>query len=173
MFWPTSFAYHVAMTTPPRVEDDLGWTLGTVFRAHLRTARHVMGELPGGPRGYQILAAAGRGEPGSQLAMAQQLGVDRTVMTYLLDELERAGLVVRRPDPADRRARQVELTTEGTTRLCGLECALRAAEDELLDPLDPHERATLRSLLHQLATHDGAEQVSACEVARSLGDELT
>lgn len=71
------------------------------------------------------------------------------------------------------RARRVELTPEGTARLCGLERALRAAEDELLDPLDPDERATLRSLLHRLATHDGAERVSACEVARSLGVELT
>lgn len=156
------------MTTPPSVEDDLGWALGTVLRAHLRTAQHVMGELPGGPRGYQILVAAGRGEPGSQLAMAQQLGVDRTVMTYLLDELEQAGLVVRRPDPADRRARRVELTPLGSARLCGLETALRAAEDELLVPLDGDEQATLRSLLHRLATQDGSERATPCEIARSV-----
>jgi hypothetical protein len=34
-----------------------------------------------------VLAAATRGEPGSQLALAQHLGVDRTVMTYLVDDL--------------------------------------------------------------------------------------
>jgi len=34
---------------------------------------------------------------------AQQLGIDRTVMTHLLDDLERADLGERRPAPADRR----------------------------------------------------------------------
>jgi len=51
-----------------------------------------------------VLVAAARGNARNQLALAQQLGVDRTVMTYLIDDLERAGYVERRPDPADRRS---------------------------------------------------------------------
>ena len=39
------------------------------------------------PRLPGALAAA-QGTVGSQLALAQHLGVDRTVMTYLLDDLE-------------------------------------------------------------------------------------
>ena len=143
------------MTTPTGVEDDLGWALGTVMRAHLRTAQDVVGGLPGGPRGYQVMVAAATGESGSQLALAQQLGVDRTVMTYLLDELERAGLVERKPDPADRRVRRVTLTAEGTGRLCALERSLRAAEEHLMEPLDAEERATLRALLLRVATRAG------------------
>jgi DNA-binding MarR family transcriptional regulator len=64
----------------------------------------AVAEVPGGPRGYLVLASLGRGEPSTQVALAQHLGVDRTMMTYLLDDLEDAGLVQRRPDPADRRA---------------------------------------------------------------------
>ena len=71
-----------------------------------------------GARGYLVLAVAGQGEPKSQLALAQHLGVDRTAMTYLLDDLEAAGLVERRPDPADRRARRVTLTDAGQARRC-------------------------------------------------------
>src|ERR1700753_126375 len=117
------------------------------MRAHLRTAQDVAGGLPGAPRGYQVLVAAATGESSSQLALAQQLGVDRTVMTYLLDELERADLVERKPDPADRRVRRVTLTANGRARLCDLERTLRAAEEHLLEPLDAQERATLRALL--------------------------
>ena len=73
--------------------DDLGWALGVVFRSYARAASLAFSELPGGPRGYQVLAAAARGEPGNQLKLAQHLGVDRTVMTYLLDKLENAGLI--------------------------------------------------------------------------------
>ena len=74
--------------------------------------------MPGGPRGYQVLASAAVEGPRTQLALAQQLGLDRTVMTYLLDDLQKAGLVERRPDPADRRARRVVLTDAGRARLC-------------------------------------------------------
>jgi DNA-binding MarR family transcriptional regulator len=156
------------VTTPTGVEDDLGWALGTVMRAHLRTAQDVVGGLPGGPRGYQVLAAAATGGSSSQLALAQQLGVDRTVMTYLLDELERANLVERKPDPADRRVRRVTLTTDGRARLCDLERSLRAAEEHLLEPLDGSERATLRALLLRVATRTGGGPHTACEVAREL-----
>jgi DNA-binding MarR family transcriptional regulator len=156
----------VAVTTP-RVEADLGWALGRVARAHLRTAQDVVSGLPGGPRGYQVLAGLAGGPPHTQLALARTLGVDRTVMTYLLDELEGAGLVARRPDPADRRARQVLLTDVGRARLCDLERRLRDAEDQLLAPLEPAERDVLRALLQRLAVGaDGAP--SACQVAEDL-----
>ncbi|HEY0813509.1 MAG TPA: MarR family transcriptional regulator [Pseudonocardia sp.] len=156
------------MTTPAGVQEELGWALGQVTRAHLRTAQQVVGGLPGGPRGYQVLAAAATGEAASQLALAQQLGVDRTVMTYLLDELETEGLVERRPDPADRRARRITLTSAGRERLCALERALRAAEEQLLEPLDAEERATLRTLLLRVATRTGSGPHDPCAIAREL-----
>jgi DNA-binding MarR family transcriptional regulator len=155
----------VSVTTP-RVEADLGWALGRVTRAHLRTAQDVVSGLPGGPRGYQVLAGLGEGPPRTQLTLARTLGVDRTVMTYLLDELEGAGLVERRPDPADRRARHVLLTEAGRARLCDLERRLRDAEDHLLAPLEPAERDVLRTLLQRLAV--GAEGGSACQVAAEI-----
>lgn len=156
------------MTTPSGVEEDLGWALGAVMRAHMRTAQDVVGSLPGGPRGYQVLVAAATGGSSSQLALAQQLGVDRTVMTYLLDELEGAGLVERKPDPADRRARRITLTDDGQARLCALERSLRAAEEHILEPLDVEERATLRALLLRVATRTGSGPHAACEVAAEL-----
>lgn len=154
------------VVTTPRVEADLGWALGRVARAHLRTAQDVVSGLPGGPRGYQVLAGLAGGPPRTQLVLARTLGVDRTVMTYLLDELEGAGLVARRPDPTDRRARQVLLTDTGRARLCELERRLRDAEDQLLAPLEPDERDVLRRLLQRLAVEgDGA---SPCQVAAEI-----
>ena len=115
--------------------DDLGWGLGTIFRAYVKAAHTAVADLPGGPRGYQVLSAAAQGSVGSQLALAQHLGVDRTVMTYLLDDLEVAGLIERRPDPADRRARQILATQKGNQLLTSLDDLLRAAEAHLLAPL--------------------------------------
>lgn len=157
------------MTAPQSVESDLGWALGRVARAHLRATQSVVAGLPGGPRGYQVLAAAARGEAGSQLALAQWLGVDRTVMTYLLDELQAATLVERRPDPADRRARRIVLTDHGRSTLCDLERRLREVEQHVLAPLAAEEQDVLRALLRRLAVAD-PDAPSACQVARDLQD---
>src|ERR1700692_1937362 len=132
--------------------DDLGWGLGMVFRAYVKAAHAAVADLPGGPRGYQVLSAAAQGTVGSQLALAQHLGVDRTVMTYLLDDLEAAGLIERRPDPADRRARRVGATPPGHALLSRLKDRLRAAEAHLLAPLDSGRPDAFRADVRLLAT---------------------
>jgi DNA-binding MarR family transcriptional regulator len=156
------------VTSPSNVESDLGWALGAVTRSYLRIAAEAVADVPGGPRGYQVLSSAARGDAGTQLAMAQRLGVDRTVMTYLLDDLEKAGLVERKPDPADRRARRVVLTEDGRARLCDVERRLRRVEDHVLGPLDPSERDTLRTLLQRLAVANGEDRADACKVAEEI-----
>jgi DNA-binding MarR family transcriptional regulator len=98
-----------------------------------------------------VLSAAARSEVASQLALAQYLGIDRTVMTYLLDDLEREGLIERRPDPSDRRARRVVATDKGTALLVTLEERLRGAEAHLLAPLEAGARAAFRSQLQLIA----------------------
>ncbi|MCO1659655.1 MarR family transcriptional regulator [Pseudonocardia sp. S2-4] len=138
------------------------------MRAYMREADQVMVGVPGGPRGYQVLASCGREGPRTQLALAHQLGLDRTVMTYLLDDLQKDGLVERRPDPADRRARRVELTEGGRARLCDLAERLRQAEERLLDRLDPAERETLRQLLFRLATGSDATTGELCTMADEI-----
>jgi DNA-binding MarR family transcriptional regulator len=139
------------------LQDDLGWALGVVFRSYAKAASEVFGDVPGGPRGYQVLAVSVRSETRSQLEVAHHLGVDRTVMTYLLDDLERAGLIERRPDPADRRARRIAATPRGRELLGGLDARLRDAEDQVLAGLGSDAaRQHFRALLRQLATQVNA-----------------
>ena len=154
--------------------DDLGWGLGTVFRAYVTAAHAAVADLPGGPRGYQVLAAAAHGTVGSQLALAQHLGVDRTVMTYLLDDLEAAGLIERRPDPADRRARRIVATRQGTKLLAALDDRLQTAEAHLLTPLDPKARESFRAQVRVLATHiDALDPLeSPCDLADAVDAAL-
>lgn len=156
------------------LDGDLGWTLGVVFRAYVKSSTTVLGELPGGHRGYQVLAAATRDRPESQSALCQQLGIDRTVMTYLLDDLERADLVVRRPDPADRRSRHVVATETGRARLEELDRRLAHAEAHVLAGLDEEDRRTLKTLLSRLAAHANALDPvdSACEVVADIAKTM-
>jgi DNA-binding MarR family transcriptional regulator len=149
---------------------DLGWGLGVVLRAYAKAAHSAVADLPGGPRGYQILSAAAQRAVGSQLALAQHLGVDRTVMTYLIDGLEAAKLIERRPDPADRRARRIVATQLGTELLATLNDRLRAAEAHLLAPLDPETRETFRAQVRLLATR--ADALDPLDSPRDLTQEV-
>jgi DNA-binding MarR family transcriptional regulator len=86
------------------------------------------------------------------LALAQHLGVDRTVMTYLLDDLESSSLIERRPDPADRRARRIIATPLGNQRLELLTSRRDEVEGRLLAPLEASERTSFRAMVQLLAT---------------------
>ncbi|OLF17811.1 MarR family winged helix-turn-helix transcriptional regulator [Actinophytocola xanthii] len=140
----------------PALDGDLGWTLGVVFRAYLKASDRVIADVPGGHRGYQVLTAAARDEAPSQSALGERLGIDRTVLTYLLDDMERADLVARRPDPADRRTRRIEATEAGRALLCRLEERLHHAEAHVLAGLPLEDQATLKALLTTLAAHVNA-----------------
>ncbi|BCY09119.1 MarR family winged helix-turn-helix transcriptional regulator [Actinoplanes sp. L3-i22] len=130
---------------------DLGWAIRLVSAAFSRVATESVAGLPGGPRGYLVLMALAGGEPPSQLSLAKEVSLDRTVMTYLLDDLEAHQLVTRRPDPRDRRARQVLLTDTGRTRLQQVRLSLAAAEARLLADLDEQDSEQLRTLLSRVA----------------------
>jgi DNA-binding MarR family transcriptional regulator len=154
--------------------DDLGWGLGMIFRGYVKAAHAAVADLPGGPRGYQVLSAAAQGTVASQLALAQHLGVDRTVMTYLLDDLEAAGLIERRPDPSDRRARRIVATKKGNELLTSLNDRLRAAEAHLLAPLGGEERDAFRAQVRLLATQLDAMDPpdSPCDLADEVDADL-
>ena len=144
------------------LSSDLGWSLGVLSRSYGKAVSAIFADVPGGARGYQVLAAAARDEHGSQLALAQHLGVDRTVMTYLLDSLAEAGLIERRPDPADRRARRIVATARGRALLDGLGERLREAEDQVLAGLaEAEDRQAFRTLLQRLALHAATSLDSA------------
>jgi DNA-binding MarR family transcriptional regulator len=154
--------------------DDLGWGLGMIFRAYVKAAHAAVTDLPGGPRGYQVLSAAAQGAVNSQLALAQHLGVDRTVMTYLIDDLEAANLIERRPDPVDRRARRIFATKKGNELLTSLNDRLAAAEAHLLAPLGTKARDTFRAQVRLLATQIDAIDPpdSPCDLANELNAEI-
>ncbi len=75
-----------------RGHDDLGRSDGVVFRM-----------LHAGPRTVSDLAA--------------RLEITKQGMAQIIEDMERRGYVVRRPDPADARARLVELSDRGRAAL--------------------------------------------------------
>ncbi|MBA8815764.1 DNA-binding MarR family transcriptional regulator [Microbacterium halimionae] len=142
------------------IQTELGWALPATYQGFSRSATGAVADVPGGPRGYQVLVAITTEEPSSQLALAHRLGIDKTQMTYVIDALEAGGFVERRPDPNDRRIRQVHPTGAGRSLLTSARGALREVEGVLMRHLSPDEQTQLRRLLARVAL--GAGDVEAC-----------
>jgi DNA-binding MarR family transcriptional regulator len=71
-------------------------------------------------------------------------------MTDRLDRLERAGLVERRPDPNDRRGRQIALTATGKRVIDDMIGRMVAMETKMLSVLTEAEQKRLNALLKKL-----------------------
>jgi DNA-binding MarR family transcriptional regulator/GNAT superfamily N-acetyltransferase len=100
--------------------------------------------LPLGPA--RLLFEVGAA-PATVQALRERLGLDSGYLSRLLRRLEGDGLVAVRPDPADRRRRQVTLTDAGRRRWADLE---RRSDDQarlIVDPLTPRQRDRLANAL--------------------------
>jgi DNA-binding MarR family transcriptional regulator len=84
-------------------------------------------------------------------ALAEHLHISTASVTKLLDRLERAGHIVRKPHPTDRRAVTVEITPEThrqVRRTMGLQHARRF---EVARSLSPAEREIVTRVLTELS----------------------
>jgi DNA-binding MarR family transcriptional regulator len=141
---------------------DFGQALGTLLRRYLDGAREAISDLPGGPRGFQVMSIASLHPTCNQAGIAEFLGLDRTVMTYLVDDLEKAGLVERRSDPSDRRARLVVLTAKGRKTYDAESARISEVERAVLGSLSDTDAELFRRLLIRVAA--AGPVVAACDV---------
>ena len=139
----------------PKRADRLGYL---VKHAQLRLAGLTAAALaPLGISGRQlaVLLVIAEEPPASQLDVATRMGVDRTTMVSLIDELEGKGLVERRPDPADRRRNVIALTGPGRETTERAATVYDQVESSFLAPLSAGDAATVRRALRLLAFPDG------------------
>ena len=107
------------------------------------------------PRQFGMLSHLAASEGQSQQALSNALGIHRSAVVALVDDLEHRGLAERRRDPVDRRAYTLYLTPAGREVLAGLERIADEQEGELMTALDASERSQLNSLLQRVAESQG------------------
>jgi len=118
------------------------------------------------PYHHAILALLEEGTTETQGAIGEALGYDKGQLVGMLDELEEAGLIERKRDPADRRRHVVRMTAEGRSALGRLRRLSARIESEFLAPLSEAERAQLHALLLRLASHHVPSCAGAADGAR-------
>jgi len=101
---------------------------------------------------FRILA----GTPGmSQCALAKSLGVLPSRMVAYVDELERKGLLERRPHESDRRNNALHLTKAGQAAYRSTRRLAYEHQEALLAGLSKQQRVQLTELLQLLANQQG------------------
>jgi DNA-binding MarR family transcriptional regulator len=99
------------------------------------------------PLQYGVLRHIDYEGPTYQNGLASRLGIDQSNTSLIVEELVCAGLVERKIDGDDRRARLLRLTASGDRLVRRLRPKTKAANDRLLLPLDPVERDLFIALL--------------------------
>lgn len=141
---PTS---HVA--PPQRLWRLPSWLLTHVASRSYRLVIDWLGSASARTN-YAVLAGLEEFGPVSQAALGRRLGIDRSDIVALLNDLEHEGLVSRSSDESDRRRNAVKITPAGSHALCGLDDLLSGAQDALLEPLSATERRQFSELLKRL-----------------------
>ena len=91
-------------------QPTLGYLLTDAARLIRRRFEQESRDIPMTTAQLQIVARLKRHEGLSQAALAGLLDIDPMTLSRHIDRMEAAGLVERRPDPNDRRARRVHTT---------------------------------------------------------------
>jgi DNA-binding MarR family transcriptional regulator len=131
--------------------DRSPFALGLLMRrAHDRAASALLGALrPLGLelRHFAVLIALNEHGALSQRDLVAELGSEKTSMVRVIDDLEAAGLVVRRAVPGDRRVHAVEMTAKGLETFDAAHVPAREIAAGLVSHLRPGEAEQLMDLL--------------------------
>lgn len=136
---------------PGQMKDNLGYA---IRRAQLRAYEsffNALQDLETTPARFTLMLLI-RENPGIRsVDLARKLGVARSGMVRLIDDLESRGLIQREILASDRRNQALVLTTAGRRNLKQLERAVERHEVELAGKLTAKERTQLIELLWRIA----------------------
>ncbi len=111
------------------------------------------------PRHFGLLRLLHAVEGLPQNVVADRLQIPQSTLVSLIDHLEERGLAERRPDPHDRRARTLHLTSSGAALMAdSTRVATEFEFDVICAGFTPEERSDLLNCLQRVAANLGITQ---------------
>ncbi len=143
-------------------DQSIGFLINDVARLLRRNFDRRVRPLDLSQAQWQALAYLSRQEGVNQITLAESLEIQPITLARLIDRLQEAGWVERRPDPADRRAFKLYLTPMAQPLLSQMWSIAMETREDALSGLSVAARsdliATLRTVKSNLlaAEHDTA-----------------
>jgi len=150
-------------TQPACLMTNLGWLLGHANHVLGTEIARALAPLDLGARGFCVLSTALEREV-TQKELGQEIGIDKTTLVVTLDELERKGLARRATSSTDRRARVIQVTEAGASKVAEGQAIVEAVQRDVLSVLPATERAAFLSALRRLNS-DRLAEATACATA--------
>lgn len=139
-----------AASAGPSVNSEITWLLHRAAQ-RMRNATGEQAEKYGLQlRDYIVLSALDKTRGLTQVEVGKTIGLDKTTLMSQLDRLEREGLVVRRSDPRDRRARIPEITEAGDALRAKVASACAGVEAAVVDRFGPNQLHDFRQMLFDI-----------------------
>jgi DNA-binding MarR family transcriptional regulator len=131
--------------------DSVAFLLSQLGFVVSRGFHQALAPLGIDPRHFLLLRFVAREQGRSQQSLGDMLRIPASRMVALVDHLEQRGLVERRPNPSDRRARALHLTPAGQ-RLLGQAFEVAARHETAFGTsLTLDERRQLLTMLQKVA----------------------
>lgn len=89
----------------------------------------------------------------NQTFYADRLEIEPITLCRMVDRMEEAGLVARHPDPADRRARLLDLTERSRGEISHIRAALDGLIETMLTGFDTEEKAAFVTMLNRISAN--------------------
>lgn len=143
--------------------DSFGFLINDIARISRTVfAREIeAGQLPVTAAEARVLAHMARSGPIRQHLLADRLGVTPMSLTGFLDRLEGAGLIARKADAKDRRAKIVTLTAQASETLSQIAQAGVRAEEEISHGLCPKDWEIFLKTARQLRSNIAGPRLEA------------
>jgi DNA-binding MarR family transcriptional regulator len=135
---------------PDALADRVGYLIARAHHVCHALADEAMTPLGLTVKHFGCLAVIADEGPLSQQALGGRMGVDRTTIVALVDDLEAKRFVARRRNPIDRRAYALAATASGKRWLARAQERLHSRENRMLAGISDAERDQLRGLLRAL-----------------------
>ncbi len=133
-----------------RLDDSFGYLLSKAAERITNHHEPIFDRAGIIPKQFGILTLLKNEGQLSQIEISRRLGIDRSTMVTLIDNLERKNHVIRTRDSTDRRAYAIKITNAGETVRDEIAAKLSIAEYQVLEPLGSADVATLKKLLVRL-----------------------
>lgn len=93
------------------IDHDTGYFVTRTARAFMRVAEAQLRPIGLGVAHIPVLVCLAEEEPLTQADIAHRIHVEQPTAAALLQRMTKAGLIERSPDPQDRRATRISLST--------------------------------------------------------------
>ncbi len=144
----------IAIGKSSDLEDFVGYNLKRAYMIIHTDFRNVQGDKGLAPRVFSALCLVVQYPNVTQSELARLLGIERSGLVAIIDELEDRGFLRRTTVPGDRRVQALVATDAGRDAQQVSRNAILEHENDVMSDLSDAEKATLIDILRKIRSKE-------------------